>query len=121
MRHFKSVLHSVELIAYDPRRLPTVDYMRLNHHYRGVVELAKLILRSLSYDLKFGTVSAAAFLVDMNDVFEKFVWVALQEALRLSEWEFPSNGGNHSVFLDRAKKVSLKPDLSWWRAQSVCS
>ena len=114
VRHFKSVLHSVELIAYDPRRLPTVYYTRLNHHYRGVIELAKLILRSVSYDLKFGTVSAAAFLVDMNDVFEKFVWVALREALRLSEWQFPSNGGNHSVFLDRATKVSLKPDLSWW-------
>ena len=46
------VLHSMGLIAYDPRRLPTVYYTRLNHHYRGVVELAKLILRSVSYDLQ---------------------------------------------------------------------
>jgi len=114
VRHFQSILHSVALIAYDPRRLPTVYYTRLNRQYRGVVELAKLILRSVSYDLKFGTVSAAAFLVDMNDVFEKFVLVALREALGLPEWQFPSNGGNHSVFLDEAKKVSLKPDLSWW-------
>jgi 5-methylcytosine-specific restriction enzyme subunit McrC len=51
----------------------------------------------------------------MNDVFEKFVWVALREALGVSEWTFPSGSSNHPLFMDVAQKVSLKPDLSWWQ------
>jgi len=114
LRHFQSILNSVTLIQYEPRQLPVINYTRLNCRYRPVIELAKLILDSISYDLDYGNVSGAAFMIDMNDVFEKFVLVALREALGLSEWEFPSGNAQNSVFLDTGQRVSLKPDLSWW-------
>ena len=115
LHHFQAILDRVSLIEYQSRNLPTINYTRLNHRYRPAVELSKLILRSLSYDLEYGRAAGAAFLVDMNDVFEKFVWVALREALGVSEWTFPSGSSNHPLFMDRAQKVSLKPDLSWWQ------
>ena len=114
LHHFQAALDRVSLVEYQSRNLPTINYTRLNHRYRPALELSKLILRSLSYDLEYGRAAGAAFLVDMNDVFEKFVWVALREALGLSEWTFPIGGSNHPLFMDLAQKVSLKPDLSWW-------
>jgi 5-methylcytosine-specific restriction enzyme subunit McrC len=115
LHHFQAILDRVSLVEYQSRNLPTINYTRLNHRYRPAVELSKLILRSLSYDLEYGRVAGAAFLVDMNDVFEKFVWVALREALGVSEWTFPSGSSNHPLFMDLAQKVSLRPDLSWWQ------
>ena len=114
LHHFQAVLDRVSLVEYQSRNLPTINYTRLNHRYRHAVELSKLILKSLSYDLEDGRAAGAAFLVDMNEVFEKFVWVALREALGLSEWAFPLGSRNHPLFMDLAQRVSLKPDLSWW-------
>jgi 5-methylcytosine-specific restriction enzyme subunit McrC len=118
LHHFHPILDRVSLVEYEPRNLPTINYTRLNHRYRPAVELSKLILSSLSYDLKYGSATGAAFLVDMNEVFEKFVWVALREALGLSAWDFPSGGGNNSLFMDVGQKIRLKPDLSWWEGSN---
>ena len=115
LHHFQAILDHVSIVEYQPRNLPTINYTRLNHRYRPAVELSKLILRSLSYDLEYGREPGAAFLVDINEVFETFVWVALREALGLSEWTFPSGSRNHPLFMDLAQKVFLKPDLSWWQ------
>jgi 5-methylcytosine-specific restriction enzyme subunit McrC len=114
LHHFQAILDRVSVVEYQSINLPTINYTRLNYRYRSAVELSKLILRSLSYDLEYGRAAGAAFLVDMNDIFEKFVWVALREALGLSEWTFPSGSSNHPLFMDVPQRVSLKPDLSWW-------
>jgi len=71
---------------------PTVDadwfdkairYGRRNARYRPAHELAKLVLRGLAFDDLYDTSSGrtAAFLVDMNDVFERFATRLVQEAL----------------------------------------
>ncbi|HLA80322.1 MAG TPA: hypothetical protein VJP78_01645, partial [Thermoleophilia bacterium] len=114
LRAFDSVLQAVCSVHYDQRSLPRTTYTRLNEHYRPAVELAKLILRSSSFELRHGEVHAAAFLVDMNDVFENFVYVAVREALCLSERAFPQGGRGRRLFLDGAAKIELRPDLSWW-------
>jgi 5-methylcytosine-specific restriction enzyme subunit McrC len=113
LRRFDTVLEPVTPIEYHPRRLPTVPYTRLNCHYRPAIELAKLILRSVSFELRHGQVSAAAFLVDMNDVFETFALTALREELGLSERAFP-RGRQVGLYLDRGRNIALQPDLSWW-------
>ncbi|HEX2036594.1 MAG TPA: restriction endonuclease [Chloroflexota bacterium] len=93
---------------------PPVRYTRLNAHYRPAVELARLILRSSSLTLRAGRVAASTFLVDMNQVFEDFVVVALREALGLTPSAFPQGAAGKSMSLDRHGAVHLKPDLSWW-------
>ena len=48
--------------------------------------------------------------MDMNQVFQEFVTVALREALGLSERVF----GEHSIgTLDQEGSVPLRPDLTW--------
>ena len=114
LRAFDSVLSNVELVRYHPRDLPTINYTRLTEHYRPAVELAKLILRSTSFELGRGEARASTFIVDMNEVFEDFVVVALRDALHLSERSFPQGMHNRRLNLDEARAIGLEPDLSWW-------
>src|SRR5690606_22163318 len=116
LRSFDQALMRVSDVDYDPRRLPEFDWNRLNAHYRTATELAKLILRSSSFELRRGNVRSAAFLVDMNKVFEDFVVLALRETLGLTEWEFPQGVRTR---LDRAGLVRLEPDISWWE-DGIC-
>jgi 5-methylcytosine-specific restriction enzyme subunit McrC len=115
----QAVLGSVASVEYDPRRLPIISYTRLNDRYRPAVELAKLIIRSISYELHHGQVTGAAFLVDMNRVFQKFVTIALREALGLRETNFPAGDCVKNLYLDKSQDISLEPDISWWEG-STC-
>jgi 5-methylcytosine-specific restriction enzyme subunit McrC len=69
-----------------PRRM--VVYDRLNSHYRGAHELAWLLLEG-SYGIEdiyqHGSVRTFAFLLDMNQLFERFVEKLLEEALRTAQ------------------------------------
>ena len=114
VRRFDSALERVRLVGYDPRRLPEIRYTRLNEHYRPAVELAKVILRAGSFELRHGSTRATGFLLDMNAVFENFVVAALREALGVSERSFPQGARGRSLHLDRDRRVSLRPDISWW-------
>ncbi len=119
LRRFDSALERVTLVSYDPRRLPEVRYTRLNQHYRPAVELAKLILRSASFELRHGSTRASAFLMDMNKVFENFVVMALREALGTTERSFPQGARGRRLYLDSNRRILLRPDISWW--EDTCS
>jgi 5-methylcytosine-specific restriction enzyme subunit McrC len=114
LRRFDHALERVRTVEYDLRQLPEITYTRLNAHYRPAVELAKLVIRATSLELEHGAARGAAFLVDMNSVFENFVVVALREALRLGPTTFPQGAARHRLFLDRGRRVRLRPDISWW-------
>jgi 5-methylcytosine-specific restriction enzyme subunit McrC len=114
-RRLSEVAHAFREVSsprFEARRLPNITYTRLNRHYRGAVEFAKLILRSSSFELAGGHVSSSGLLVDMNVVFEQFVTVALREALQLSDSSFVAQSGR--LHFDEAGTINLKPDLSWW-------
>lgn len=92
---------------------------RLNAHYSGALGLATLILQSTSVTTSRGEIEAAAFVFDMNKVFEDFLSTALRTALE-------HHGGivelqNNQTYLDEDKNLVLKPDIIWrhqgrWRA-----
>jgi len=63
-------------------------------------------------------VDASVFLIDMNAVFERFIRVALREALRLDVHAFPPAARGHSIHLDTKGRIRLEPDLSWWTNDS---
>ena len=94
--------------------IPEFQWDRLNSRYQPAYELAKLVLRSTSPDLRRGDSRASAFLVNMNEVFERFVWEALRESLGLTKNTFPHEAKGRKLFLDQRKRIKLEPDLSWW-------
>ena len=110
-----SMLESVSPVDFPPNAVPSVRYDRLNEHYRGVVELSRLILRHGAFESGRGAVRASGFLMDMNVVFQEFVTVALREALDLSPAVFGERGIDS---LDDGGRIHLRPDLTWWDGRS---
>jgi 5-methylcytosine-specific restriction enzyme subunit McrC len=94
-----------------PREVRLPPETRLNERYQPCLKLAELILHASSVDAASGCIAAAAFVFDMNRVFEDFVTTALGEAMR-------GYGGKLSAQLrrplDRNRELSIKPDLTWW-------
>ncbi|MXX00017.1 MAG: hypothetical protein F4Z41_05100 [Acidimicrobiia bacterium] len=107
-------LSGVSVAEFPPRRVPEVDFDRLNGHYRLVVELARLILRHSEFQSTRGEVRASGFLVNMDRLFEEFVTRALREALGVSNRTFRKVCARDNVTLDENHHVGLLPDLSWW-------
>ena len=113
-----AMLEEVSLFDFPPSDVPVVRFDRLNEHYRGVVELSRLILRHGAFQSDRGAVRASGFLMNMNVVFQEFVTVALREELGLSERAFLSECEGRKVTLDKADRIGLEPDLSWWEGNT---
>ncbi len=105
------MLDNVSWKEFPANAVPEVPFDRLNEHYRGVVALSRLILRHSAFEAQRGKVRASGFLMDMNQVFQEFVTVALREALGASERTF---GEKWVGYLDDGKQIHLRPDLTWW-------
>lgn len=112
-------LENVSLVEYPPAAVPDVTFDRLNERYREAVALARLVLRHSSFETGRGSLRAAGFLMDMNQVFEDFVTRALREALGVSARVLRAEDGG--VHLDEAQRIRLRPDLSWWDRRGECA
>ena len=113
VRRLRPAFNMVGLGSYRRGAMPEVGYTRLDEHYRPAVELARLIIENSSLELRDGKVSGAAFFIDMNRVFERFLYVALgePEALGLSQAQWRQGAG---LTLDEGGDIKMCPDLSWW-------
>ena len=110
-----AVLDNVSLVSFPSMDVPEVTFNRLNEHYRSVVELSRLILRHTTFEANRGEFRAFGFRMNMNEVFQEFVTVALREELRLSAGAF---GESWISSLDRHNRVGLRPDLVWREGSS---
>ena len=103
------ILDNVSLVEFPPGNVPAVTFDRLNEHYKGVVELSRLILRHSAFESGWGEVRASGFLMDMNALFQEFLTVALREMLGVSSHTF---GECPIPTLDKGGHVHLRPDLN---------
>ena len=115
------ILDNVSMVEFPGSNVPAVTFDRLNEHYRSVVELSRLVLRHSAFQSARGQVRASGFLVDMNVLFQEFLTVALREALGVSADTLCSNKelkGRRRIYLDKACRVKLEPDITWWDGSS---
>lgn len=95
-------------------QLPNWQPSRLNARYVPALSIAELILRGDSFENRFGDTKVSGYLVNMAQVFEDFVCVALADALRKRH-----AGGTASLqyrtHLDEDAKVPIRPDFTWLR------
>ncbi len=110
-----AMLDNVSYEEFPQGDVPEVTFDRLNEHYRGVVTLARLILRRGAFEANRGEVRASGFLMDMNQVFQEFVTVALREELGVPGRLF---GESSISSLDETARVHLRPDLVWREGRS---
>ena len=84
-----------------------VAYTRLNEHYKPALRLARLVLANLTLQDAVGETQASSFMLDMNELFERFVTERLRRELR-GRMEVK---GQHRDKLDEDGTVAIKPDL----------
>ena len=111
LRRLRSAFDMVRLGSYPRGTVPEIRYTRLDEHYRPAVELARLIIENFSLELFGGQVSGASFRIDMNVVFEQFLYVALGEALGLGKDQWKRG---KSIDLDEGRRIDVEPAFSWW-------
>lgn len=107
-----SVLADVADVHYHTRSLPTIGINRLNQHYELPLELAGLILASSTSELLHGHTRVPNFVIDMDKVFEDFVFAALRDELNVPGASWIQGKG---MTLDVDGRVRIKPDLSLWQ------
>ena len=113
-----SMLEEVSQVEFRSTAVPAVQFDRLNEHYRGVVELSRLILRHGAFESIRGAVRASGFLMDMNVVFQEFVAQALRDKLKEVGFSATLFGEKSIRSLDTGGRIHLRPDLTWWEGSS---
>lgn len=103
-------LVALEGVADVPVRAEDIDTIsptRLNQHYAPVLGLARLLLSNLTLTDAGGATTAASFMVNMNDLFQRFVTERLRRELRgrLDVVDEPT------VHLGLGRQVAMQPDL----------
>ncbi len=91
--------------------VPAWQPTRLNARYHAALRLAEIVLRATSVEHQPGTVPVTGFLLDMPQLFEDFVTVALREALVAGYGGRVDGQDRH--YLDQAGRVVLRPDIVW--------
>lgn len=91
--------------------VPAWQPTRRSARYHTALRLAELVLLATSVEPVRGSVAVNGFLLDMPQVFEAFVTVALRESLE------PRYGGRvlgqDQGHLDEALRVRMRPDIVW--------
>ncbi|MFF1692072.1 McrC family protein [Streptomyces sp. NPDC058257] len=90
------------------QKLPLWQPSRLNSRYQPALRLAEAVLRGTSPEHRTGPLALDGFLLDMNQLFEDFVTVALREAL---EEHGLTARLQDAHALDLGGQVRMKPDL----------
>jgi 5-methylcytosine-specific restriction enzyme subunit McrC len=100
-------LEEVDDVAVRAEDVDTIQMTRLNQHYAPALGLARLVLANLTLTDVRGATSASSFMVDMNDLFQRFVTERLRRELRgrLAVIDEPT------VHLGLGKQVAMQPDL----------
>ena len=90
-----------------PETIDAIQITRLNQHYAPALGLARLVLANLTLTDIPGATSASSFMVNMNDLFQRFVTERLRRELRgrLDVIDEPT------VHLGIGRQVAMQPDL----------
>ncbi|WP_405375090.1 MULTISPECIES: McrC family protein [unclassified Microbacterium] len=97
--------------------LPNVTLTRLTQHYDPPLRLARVILDALSWTHVEGPSRGGSFLVNMANVFERYVAARVSEHLRDAGVALTAQ--DRAWWLDVDRVISLRPDLVIRRADHV--
>lgn len=101
------VFEGVEDVTVRAEDVDSIQFTRLNQHYAPALGLARMVLANLTLTDVRGATSASSFMMDMNDLFQRFVTERLRRELRgrLDVIDEPT------VHLGEGRQVSMQPDL----------
>ena len=100
-------LAEVSPVPVSIRDFGGLRYNRLNDRYRGVLALAELIVRNLTFEFDVGARVAPSFLVDMDGIFQEF----LTQLVRETAPAHVRVRSNWRRVLDESGHVPIEPDI----------
>jgi 5-methylcytosine-specific restriction enzyme subunit McrC len=98
----------------DSSWVPTWQPAPMERHYETAVRLAHLLVSRLSLRDEVGETPSNTFLLNMNDLFEK--WVTRQLAKHVRGLQVVAQ---HGVSLGVAREIPMNPDITFWRDRKV--
>ena len=114
MQHLVT-LEDVGDVRHHPADYDSVVFTRLNEHYKPALRLARLVLENLTLQDAIGETQASSFMLDMNELFERFVTERLRRALR-GRLAVKDQQTSH---LDAERRVAIRPDLTFGSSGST--
>nr|WP_255653408.1 McrC family protein [Myxococcus sp. XM-1-1-1] len=116
LRRLVSAFEGVSRINYAGRLAPLTKDRRYEAFDSALV-LANLVLENSSFELHDGRLEAAGLLVNMEELYEKFVTNLLGELLRErgGQWTYHPR----ALFLEAQQRVRLTPDVVWWQRSGL--
>jgi 5-methylcytosine-specific restriction enzyme subunit McrC len=109
LKHELTRFEEVDDVWPDPDLVDRIVFTRLNRHYEPALRLGRLILRNLGLIDRAGTNDASAFLLDMNELFQRWVTDRLRRLLRGRVGVLDDSG--QPVYLGVGRRVPMAPDL----------
>ena len=102
-------LEGVADVGIRTETIDSIQFTRLNQHYAPALGLARLLLANLTLTDIQGTTTVRSFMVDMNDLFQRFLTGRLRIELRgrLDVIDEPK------VYLGVGREISMRPDLEF--------
>ncbi len=97
--------------------LPEVRLTRLTQHYGAALRLARAILEALSWTHTDGRARGGSFLVNMANVFERYVAARVESHVGVEGVAVTAQ--DRSWWLDVDRVISLRPDLVMRRGERV--
>jgi 5-methylcytosine-specific restriction enzyme subunit McrC len=114
IQYLRAMFNDVSLLEMNSGDVSVPIWNQLNDHLKPSFIMANQIIENSSISLDIGKNSSDEFWIDMANVFEDFVVVAIRESLGLGRAEMPrANELNRALQL--SNKVFLKPDISRWQ------
>lgn len=112
-RHQQLLRRRVSLTPVRPVDLEGIELNRLASHYTDLLRFTKLILRSVFLEeLRTGSRSSFALLVNMNEVFELAVERAVREALSdRFGWTVKGQASSQSLVTGGKRTITIQPDV----------
>jgi 5-methylcytosine-specific restriction enzyme subunit McrC len=115
-KHLTQYFENVSLSEILPGQFPKVIYTRLNQRYDTAVNLCRLLIANSTLNLQLtGAIKFSSFLVDMNKLFQKFLFSYLRE--KLPEWSIKSEP---SYDFDAEREIVARPDIVFRKAGRDC-
>jgi 5-methylcytosine-specific restriction enzyme subunit McrC len=105
-----SMLEQVSAAEPDLRWAENWQATRLDRRYLPAVRLSAILLRRLALSEAAGSTRACSFLVDMNDLFERFIEEGLRKHLQAIDGAIRVTG-QENEYLDTEKLLRIRPDV----------
>jgi len=109
------IQHAMSRVQFDINArelLENLTFHRLNTSYKPALQVARLILDFLSFSGLAGENPFLAYLIDMNQLFEDYLSVVIEEELFRSDISVRLQKFHK---LDVSRKINIKPDIILFR------